>query len=148
MPRDKLHFKEELKLQYFILHTNFNQLLLFSVAGYAIMQFTRWTTKIRGKLYKGARRKNVAGLHGQVCTRPQHGIRGSPQAPAAFASFQIRVGAIGGRWTRKKGSLSQVLQHLQHASRPKYTHALLVHFHCVGFTQGDAKFRKYPIECQ
>ena len=36
---------------------------------------------------KGARHKNVAGLHGQVCTRPQHRITGSPQAPAAIASF-------------------------------------------------------------
>ena len=36
---------------------------------------------------KGARHKNVAGLHGQVCIRPQHGVVSSPQTPAAIASF-------------------------------------------------------------
>jgi len=51
--------------------------------------------------------KNVAGLHGQVCTRPQHNnARSSPQAPAVFDSFQIRVGGIRGRWEQKGESLT------------------------------------------
>ena len=53
----------------------------------SLIYFTRWTTKIRGKLLRGRGMKNVAGLHGQVCNRPQHDTTSSPQAPAAFASF-------------------------------------------------------------
>ena len=100
----------------------------------SLIYFTRWTTKIRGKLLRGRGMKNVAGLHGQVCSRPQHDTTSS--SPQAACSIRLFFDKSWGDWG-EMGTKRGVSQHSnsQETTHPSLTTPMLFCY-CVFFAWG------------